>query len=42
MVICAIGGDKETAECRTHTQAQKEKNGQKVYNTRVVGITKWK
>lgn len=25
MVICAIGGDKETAECRTHTQAQKEK-----------------
>lgn len=29
MVICAIGGDKETAECPTHTQAQKERMARK-------------
>lgn len=41
MVICAIGGDKETTECLTHIRSER-KNGQKVYKTRVEGITKWK
>lgn len=29
MVICAVGGDKEGAECLTYTHAQKERMARK-------------